>query len=542
MNTDSEHNVIKKHTRSFKRDRLTSSMRKKNEQRSKVLRRLSTVVNEHVQDNSSNSLLVIEMPSTHLSISSREDFNQSCKSNNQDFLSPVPEEPSRNGSSSSIPIAKKNQQNSKIQDCMRTVLAPTYIFPHTNRVHKERKRKTVEEESQQWETLYDPQYTFGSFNQGVFSSKNVAVSSPNDYFYKGKWPLEQEDITGLVSTRKQPSKEEGSNCQASLQSIRSSLHQSNTNLIPYPLEPDLPDIKKLESFIHKIVPATAIEQHNNDQNKVQKEPHGQDMVCSSEELSSSFIIDKNASKHEAKLWDKRLELLYTIRSQIFCKEWDGTVIQKKQLNEYHRKGSAASRFHRQLKHKAKKIKNEAFTASSSDEDGGKRLPISNNNTAVDERIDIVSYDDQECGKLLLNSSSSIFNKQGRFDDNHKKITFPVTTSREDIEQHAMKKNIIDAPGEIKSNRPGFLLFIFGFLFPPLWIFGALYVPRLSEETTSDSKRIDKKWRKYSRNAFLSFFVSAITIVVFIVVFKTDLIGFRRSHGEQSQHEEKIVFD
>jgi hypothetical protein len=68
----------------------------------------------------------------------------------------------------------------------------------------------------------------------------------------------------------------------------------------------------------------------------------------------------------------------------------------------------------------------------------------------------------------------------------------------------------------------------GFLFPPLWLFGAFYFSSYANRQSSASRRIDHIWRRRSRIAFGIFLISLMIILVIIFVLKPEAVGWRKS--------------
>jgi hypothetical protein len=82
-------------------------------------------------------------------------------------------------------------------------------------------------------------------------------------------------------------------------------------------------------------------------------------------------------------------------------------------------------------------------------------------------------------------------------------------------------------------RRSFIWFMLGFLFPPVWLFGAFYISSQANRQTSASRRIDHVWRKRSRIAFGIFTISLMIIMVIIFVLKPGSVGWRLSKGGPS---------
>ncbi|GAA5801803.1 hypothetical protein HPULCUR_007257 [Helicostylum pulchrum] len=77
-------------------------------------------------------------------------------------------------------------------------------------------------------------------------------------------------------------------------------------------------------------------------------------------------------------------------------------------------------------------------------------------------------------------------------------------------------------------RRSFLCFVFGFLFPPAWLFGAFYFSGYANQQSSASRRIDRVWRKRSRIAFGIFTISLLIVLVVIFVLNPQSVGWRQS--------------
>lgn len=300
------------------------------------------------------------------------------------------------------------------------------VFPFSNK--HETKKKTIAEESKQWESLFEPQYTFGSFQHGI--AKPVT-----DLYYQGKWPLDQEDIIGMIP-------------------------KSTTTLFPTAPSPTLPSINIQINT-------------NDDDSQILPRPY-----------------PEYKENPEIQCPD-RLELQNLIQQVGFNKENDGT--QCDPFKEF----SAAARFQRQIKNKTQQMKREIL---------------------IDSEESAESIIDMESEKLDQSSLASM-------NDLNEKISF-----------HKEEK---DEPEIKKRNRVSFLYFAIGFLFPPLWIIGALYEP--NSQRTSASKAIDKKWKLYSRNALFAFIIAIVITVVLILILNPEAVGFRNSN-EDGYQEPRVVFD
>ncbi|KAI9245560.1 hypothetical protein BDA99DRAFT_593767 [Phascolomyces articulosus] len=97
---------------------------------------------------------------------------------------------------------------------------------------------------------------------------------------------------------------------------------------------------------------------------------------------------------------------------------------------------------------------------------------------------------------------------------------------------AEKKSIATTMIHTKKNdkkpirRRSFLYFAFGFLFPPLWIIGALHVP--PQRHHPGSQAVDLLWKRRSRNAFFIFILTVLVILILTLVLKPSSIGWRTS--------------
>ncbi|KAI7901606.1 uncharacterized protein BX663DRAFT_571516 [Cokeromyces recurvatus] len=513
---------------SLKRNPLTSSIQRKRKQRSEILRRTSVDISKHDQD------IACELPVTKtslISISTLDkgyQMDQKMTNTSQNLLSPVQEE-SFKGNFASSPNREQHQDVRILMKDMNIRLNPISLFPYTNKSDR-KKKKSAEEEINEWESLFDPQFTFGSFHQGIFNSTGIAFTSTDDYFYKGKWPLAYEDMIGMIPSTTKITTHEKEDSHGPIHG------QSNLNLFlfSHASDPILPDITQLEKMMMNKETYLDSTSRNKEENNT-KERHNQNCLSPSAE-TSSYNKNKN-SKDELQLWNERLELLNTIRNQVFCEKWNGTV-QKRQTHS-NRKGFTTAKFQQQLKQKAEKMRHEILMESHNDKKRQLSILIRNNNNLCDKRVHHrTDYNEQKSIKL---SSSFMFEQVSsiKLDNECKKIAFNVP--EEDIEQSKLKEENQFFEMSRKRSRPTFLLFVCGFLFPPLWIMNALYVPHSSKERSLDSKRIDRKWQRYSRNAFIVFFIFAILIILLIVVFKPALIGFRKMNEKVNQ-EGKIVFD
>lgn len=531
--------------KSLKRNPISFSMRQKKKERSEV--RKNTTVKPPCKDSSLPLSAFEECPSP---------IQLETEAEN---LSPVVEEAASNYSptashQSVVMPSTPKQKDTKSMSKSSKIFDPAIIFPYSNRPHETR-QKTIAEESKQWELLFDPQYTFGSFQTSI--TKPI---SSQQYFYKGKWPLVQEDIMGMIPKPKKSTKQQKSVANASSATTTPNLsiiEESNpitAFAFPTVPSPTLPDRKQLELHINPVL------QDNENEN--------QDVSfdCSFPKSGSQIEIlpcpsltqfPKYKKSENETLWKDRLELLNTIQQKGFREELNGT------LSNGH-KGSAAARLQHQLKRKAEKIKREAMADSSTEEEEeGEEDKEEHNCRVMDATEDGTLLVAVEPDTLLKDPTAAAIQNDKKEDqdtasslhanqyesslvslnDEWENISFKQPYSNKDIDlENQTTKEEVSPVVEIKRrNRPTFLLFAYGFLFPPLWIIGALYNPNPSLQRTASSKKIDRKWKNYSRNASFVFIIIVAIIIVLILVLEPEAVGFRSS-SEQIYPEERIVFD
>ncbi|CEP12115.1 hypothetical protein [Parasitella parasitica] len=412
---------------------------------------------------------------------------------------------------------------------------PAVIFPYSNKPHETRK-KTIAEESKQWESFFDPQHTFGSFQTSIAKP----TTSQQQYFYKGKWPLDQEDILGMIPRPKKLTAQQPNNSSATTTpnlSIveREAIATTTTFAFPAVPSPTLPDRKQLELHINPIL------QDNESDNLFPKSGSQIEILP----CPSLTQFPKYKKSENEVLWRDRLELLNKIQQCGFREELNGTQNSK-------RMESAATRLHRQLKRKAEKIKRETLMDSSTEEEDDEETDEHNCNdvNAVEDETLLVAMEPDTLvmgstvKKQEQDTASSLHTHQHEsslvsLNDEWENISFKPPYSIKDVD---LEKQEQAPPVEIKRrNRPTFLLFAYGFMFPPLWIIGALYNPSSSLQRTTASKKIDRKWKNYSRNACFVFTIIVAVVVVLILVLKPQVVGFRNS-SEQIYQEERVIFD
>lgn len=465
---------------SLRRRPLTLSTRQKSRKRSEIRKNNTALV--MTADLYHNDGKIVYIP-----------FAQSQNSIHTDavYLSPVDEAAAAAATvtaRTAIPSATELTINSSSVDGSNKILIQdtcdmydsTSILPYSNKP-RETSQKTITEESKQWENLFDPQHSFGSFQHTI--PKPVA---PYQYFYKGKWPLETKDIIGVS-----PGK--------------GIVNAANTILFPNAPDPTLPDLDQLEQLIN--TPLQMAEEEGNSINgSMSSLGHVEILPCTS--LSSFPGFKRNGAEKVQLLWKDRLELLNTIQQQGFREEWNGTQSEPHTLSKTAR-----------LKRKASQIKREALVHTSTKDKKRNTRCVSNNGSYLIET---------EPDREHRNYRSSLANMEEGLDvpyHNNKK-----GDTEKQIKGITKPKN---------TTRLSFLLFGFGFLVPPLWVIGALYSPSIQK--TSSCQKIDHKWRKYSRRALFVFLVLLAAIFVLLLAFKPQVVGFRNSN-ESRYEEERVVFD
>jgi hypothetical protein len=535
-----KHKSTNTRNKSLKRNPMAFSMRQKKKKSSEVRR--NTTTKSFCKD-SSPPLSAFEDYPSPMQIETEEEN-----------LSPVTEETTANRSHSTshqaviIPSTPK-QKDIKSVSKSGQIFDPAVIFPYSNKPH-ETKQKTIAEESKQWESLFDPQHTFGSFQTSI--AKPI---SSQQYFYKGKWPLDQEDIMGMIPKTKKLSQQQksvtntnGAKTTTPNLSITEESNPITVFAFPTVPSPTLPDRKQLQLHINPVL------QDNNNENE-------DDIFDNSFPKSSSEIeilpcpsltqFPKYKKPKNETLWKDRLELLNTIQQQGFREELNGT------LNNG-QKESATARLQRQLRQKSEKIKRETLADSSPEEEKEEEhscnvLDSTEDGTLlVAVELDTLHTESTATGiekgkKENQDTDNSLHTNQYgsslvSLSDEWENISFkpPYSTKDVDIEKQSTKEEVCPVTEIKRRNRPTFLLFAYGFLFPPLWVIGALYNPNSFQRTTF-SEKIDRKWKNYSRNASFVFAIIVAIIIVLILVLQPEAVGFRSS-SEQVYPKEIIIFD
>ncbi|KAG1460738.1 hypothetical protein G6F56_005879 [Rhizopus delemar] len=370
-----------------------------------------------------------------------------------------------------------------IQAADEVCINPAVVFPYSNR-QRESRITIMREESEQWDTFFDPQYTFGCFIH------HIAKTNSSTYYYNGKWPLEYEDIVGMASkySKRLMTKHVGVDDDTSIVSGI----EEDVFLIPSVPNPTLPNMN-LMKLMGKLDDIEEEYDDDDDDDGNSLSRHRGSMMridilpCSPNSLHADKVEDEI-------VWRKKLGLLNAIQHLVFNEKQDGT-------HDSAFEGSRTARIQRQIKDRAEKIKKKAH---------------------ADRR----HHDNRE--SMVYEEMKDI------------KIRESVVSFR-DIQEKHMDLDTIESQEEKHSNRQSFYLFVFGFLFPPLWIINFALGMKKSDNQTEASKSIDKKWRKYSRNAFVISLLAFTVSLLIVVATKPGSVGFRQNLGEYLQ-EDVVLFD
>ncbi|KAI9280100.1 hypothetical protein BY458DRAFT_553508 [Sporodiniella umbellata] len=353
---------------------------------------------------------------------------------------------------------------------------PIVVFPHTNKP-KGSRLSARRKEREQWDRFFDPQHTFENFTHQV---TKPAISS---YYYKGKWPLNPEDIVGLAPKQtKKLSKQANTDDGASI----ASAIEEDVYLMPAVPNPTLPNMK------HLIRMGNIKDAEEEEKTKVRGLSRQQGSMRQVDIIPCPMKASYNSKADEA-MWQERLGLFNAIQHLVFSEIQDGTH------GNQHEKSKTA-RIQRQIKDKAEKIKKEAHVDKKYND---------SRETVVDEEIK---------------------------DMHVKEITIDFQGFKE---KHATI-DAVEAQQDRPSSRQSFYLFAFGFVLPPLWLLNFSLGFRASNNQTEASKGIDKKWRKYSRNAFCIVFCTFAVTAVIIIVSRPGTVGFRQNKG--FIQENVVLFD
>ncbi|CAO3593672.1 unnamed protein product [Absidia cylindrospora] len=90
-------------------------------------------------------------------------------------------------------------------------------------------------------------------------------------------------------------------------------------------------------------------------------------------------------------------------------------------------------------------------------------------------------------------------------------------------------------------RTSFLYFVFGFLFPPVWVIGALYTPPDHQQAyqSSHGRRIDLMWKRACRMAFALFTFGLLVMVVIVLALNPGALGWRTSRTDLNSAQQFI---
>ncbi|ORZ06195.1 hypothetical protein BCR42DRAFT_473635 [Absidia repens] len=90
-------------------------------------------------------------------------------------------------------------------------------------------------------------------------------------------------------------------------------------------------------------------------------------------------------------------------------------------------------------------------------------------------------------------------------------------------------------------RTSFLYFVFGFVFPPVWVIGALYTPPDNQQSyqSSHGRRIDLMWKRACRLAFALFTFGLLVMVVIILALNPGALGWRTSRTDLNSAQQFI---
>ncbi|KAL9541809.1 hypothetical protein PS6_010133 [Mucor atramentarius] len=198
-------------------------------------------------------------------------------------------------------------------------------------------------------------------------------------------------------------------------------------------------------------------------------------------------LDSNNAPADKQIWEprdektliERLELLKKIRAQPDVDSLQANA-NEQDLGEHDATTTTTARWKRQFTEKAKKFCKEAQVDNSS---------------------------------LVSSSSSSDISCEKKAVGQDEEAAGGITDATE--------------PKKICCRR-SFICFMLGFLFPPLWLWGAFYISSYAQRQTSASNRIDHIWRRRSRIAFGIFTITLMIILVIVFVLKPETVGWRQS--------------
>ncbi|KAI8365981.1 uncharacterized protein BYT42DRAFT_148827 [Radiomyces spectabilis] len=84
-------------------------------------------------------------------------------------------------------------------------------------------------------------------------------------------------------------------------------------------------------------------------------------------------------------------------------------------------------------------------------------------------------------------------------------------------------------------RSSFLLFVLGFMFPPCWILGALYIGPSQRSLSPSGRQADLMWRRRSRIVLAIFLLLTSLVLILLMAFKPEAIGWRQIDRDRQAH-------
>lgn len=124
--------------------------------------------------------------------------------------------------------------------------------------------------------------------------------------------------------------------------------------------------------------------------------------------------------------------------------------------------------------------------------------------------------------LLQEASDGSSDDDDEEDEEHCEKETCQDIKEQDHEEHNQQQQRRKRP----PYRHSFLYFAFGFLFPPLWIIGAMHVP--PQHQSPEGQAVDLQWRRRCRNAFFLFIATVLVVLIIALVLKPASVGWRLS--------------
>ncbi|KAI8987170.1 hypothetical protein BDB01DRAFT_834245 [Pilobolus umbonatus] len=373
-------------------------------------------------------------------------------------------------------VEKANKVNQIIIENAKTskllsIIDPLEVFPHTNAPNVIAK-KTIIEETKLWTINFTPQFTFGSFQH------IIRIKIYSEYYYKGGWPLVEEDLIGMMKLQKEPRR------NVPTKTVQDNPSIIVTFLFPAVPKPAMPKLDHLELLSHS--------DHDNDMDHLPNGKIEQEEILPCPSMTSFLKYRKEG---EEKIeWKNRLEMLQSIQEMGCNEEHNGT-----QVNDTNK---VAVRIQLQFLEKAEQIMKETHTE-----------PL------TDKAVNRSSFNlNDGWDKLyLLNQEKDLENNLGNTGEN--------TTAKQ---------------GQPINNKPPFFLLLEGFFLSPLWLTWAV-CGRNSKAQQAITKAFNKRWKMYSKKAFYLLSSILIITGMIILIMKPSLLGFRFSNTK-AHNEERVVFD